>query len=468
MFGEKKLKQVAKQALSYSKADQTSLRQGYGRQAEVIIFVYDRGLTRFANSQIHQNVAADLASVQVRAVVGPSAQRLAQGSGRGAKIGVASANSLAKDSLKKVVEKAYQLARLQKVDPHFISLPAPTAIQKINSFSEKTAKLTPAAKAKMVADVIKVAKDAKLTASGAFDTDIAEIGIANSLGVWAYHASTSANLTTIFLGEDSTGYAGEAATDVSKIKYQEVAKKAAEKALKSRKPVEIKPGDYEVVLEPAALDEVLFYFSWLGPNARIYHEEASFLTGKLGQKVFSENLTITEDAYDERGFPMPFDFEGVPKKSLPIVEKGVFKNVVYDSYHAGKHSGELTGHALPAPNTWGPIPGHLRIEPGDKALEEMIKDVKKGLLVTRFWYIRMLHPKLMNITGMTRDGTFLIRNGEIVGAVKNMRFTQSTPEAFSNVVSVGHDLKLEASHGQSNLVPAVHISSWHFSGVTQF
>ncbi len=466
MLGENKLKQISKKVLGFSKADQT----------EVLILSGERGLTRFANSQIHQNVAHDAASVQVRAVVGPSAQRLAplglssgrrQGS-RGARVGVASTNSLTRDSLKKVVDKAYQLAKLSKVDPHFVSLPAPAKIQKITSFSEKTASLTPAAKAKIVAEVIKIAKDSKLTASGAFDTDISEIGIVNSLGVWAYHASTSANLSTIFAGVDSTGYAGEHTVDVSKIKHQELAKKAAEKALKSRRPVEIKTGDYEVVLEPAVLDEVLFYFSWLGPNARIYHEEASFLTGKLGQKSFSDKLTIWEDAYDPRGFPMSFDFEGVPKKSLPIVEKGVFKNVVYDSYHAGKHGGELTGHALPAPNTWGPIPGHLKIEPGDKTLEEMIKDVKKGLLVTRFWYIRILHPKLMNITGMTRDGTFLIKDGEIVGAVKNMRFTQSIPEAFSAIVSVGKDLKLEASYGQSNLVPAIHISSWHFSGVTQF
>lgn len=445
MLGESKLKKIARQALGFSKADQT----------EVLIFVYDRGLTRFANSQIHQNVAHDYASVQVRAVVGK-------------KIGVASGNSLTRESLKKVVRKANELAKFQKEDPHFVSLPAAQKIKKTGGFSKKTADLTPAKKAKMVADVIKTAVDAKLTASGAFDTSISEIAVANSLGVWAYQASTSANLSTIFLGKDSTGYAEEHSGDISKIDHLKIAKTARDKALKSKKPIEAKEGDYEVILESAAMDEALFYFSWLGPNARVYHEEASFLTGKLGKKVFSDKLTIWEDAYDVRGYPIGFDFEGVPKKSLPIVEKGVFKNIVYDSYHAGKHKGEQTGHALPAPNTWGPIPAHLRIEPGDKTIEEMIKDVKKGLLITRFWYIRMLHPKLLNITGMTRDGTFLIENGEIVAPVKNMRFTQSIPEAFSNIISVGRDLKLEASYGQSNLVPAMHISGFHFSGVTQF
>lgn len=445
MQGEKKLKQVAKQALGYSNADQT----------EVIIFVYDRGLTRFANSQIHQNVAHDYASVQIRAIIGK-------------RIGVASTNSLTKETIEKVVKKANELAKLQEEDPHFVSLPKPEKIKKINGFSKKTADLTPDKKAKVVADVIKIAKDAKLVASGAFDTSLSEIAIANSLGIWAYHASTSANFSTVFLGDDSTGYAEEHAGDVFKINHFQIAKTARDKALKSKKPKEIPAGDYEVILEPAALDEVLFYFSWLGPNARVYYEEASFLTGKLGKRVFSEKLSISEDAYDPRGYAIAFDFEGVPKKSLPIVEKGVFKNIVYDSYHAQKHKGEQTGHALPAPNTWGPIPAHLRIEPGAKTIEEMIKDVKKGLLITRFWYIRMLHPKLMNITGMTRDGTFLVKNGEIVGPVKNMRFTQSIPDAFSNIISVGKNLKLEASYGQSNLVPAMHIGSWHFSGVTQF
>lgn len=461
MLGENKLKQIAKQALNFSKAGQT----------EVLIFVHDRSLTRFANSQIHQNVAHDYASIQVRAVIGPSthsANSVQSGSGQGAKIGVASGNSLTKESSKKVVQKANELAKLQKEDPHFVSLPKPEKIQKIGGFSKKTASLTPTKKAKMVAEVIKTAKQAKLTASGAFDTSISEVAIANSLGVWAYQASTSANLSTIFLGRDSTGYAEEHTSDISKIDHLKIAKTARDKALTSKKPIDIPAGDYEVILEPAALDEALFYFSWLGPNARVYHEEASFLTGKLGKKVFSDKLTIWEDAYDTRGFPVGFDFEGVPKKALPIVERGVFKNVVYDSYHAQKHKGKETGHALPAPNTWGPIPTHLRIEPGDKTLEEMIRDVKKGLLITRFWYIRMLHPKLLNITGMTRDGTFLIKNGKIIAPVKNMRFTQSIPEAFSNIISVGKDLKLEASYGQSNLVPAMHISGFHFSGVTQF
>jgi len=445
MFGEKKLKEIAKQALSYSKATQT----------EVLLMIYDRGLTRFANSQIHQNVAHDEVYVQVRAVIDQ-------------KIGVASTNKLDRDSLKRVVERATLLAKLQKKDPYFKSLPKPQKITKIGGFSQKTAQFGPAKKAKIVADVIKIAKEENLTASGAFDTSVSEIAVANSHGVWAYHPSTSVSLSTILQGIDSSGFAAEYASDVSKIDHLEVARRAREKAIKSKNPKAAKPGDWEVILEPAAVDEMLSYFSWLGPNARVYYEEASFLTEKLGQKVFSDKLTILEDAYDTRGLPFPFDFEGHPKRKVPIVERGVFKNIVYDSYHAAKHGGKNTGHALPAPNTWGPIPGHLKFEPGDLDLAEMIKKIKRGLLVSRFWYIRMLHPKILNITGMTRDGTFLIQNGEIVGSVKNMRFTESIPQAFANILGVGSQLKLEAGQGGANLVPALHISNFHFSGVTKF
>jgi len=440
MLGEKKLKQIAKEALSFSQADQT----------EILLLVHDRGLTRFANSQIHQNVAHDENYVQIRSVVGQ-------------KIGVASTNKLDKDSLKKVVEKANILAKLQKEDPHFKSLPKPKKIKKLDGFFTHTASLTPAKRAKIVADIIRIAKDASLIASGAFDTSVSEMAVANSHGVWAYHPSTSVSLSTVILGDDSSGFASYYSSDILTIDHLSLAKKAVDKAVKGKKPKEPDPGDWEVILEPAAVSEMLSYFSWLGPNARIYHEEASFLTGKLGKKVFSENLTIWDDAYDPRGFPIPFDFEGHPKKKITIVEKGVFKNVVYDSYYAGKHGGENTGHALPAPNTWGPIPGHLVLEPGEKSEEEMIKSIKKGLLISRFWYVRMLHPKILNITGMTRDGTFLIENGEISGALKNMRFTQSIPEALANVQAVGNKLKLEAGFGGANLVPALHIGKFHFS-----
>jgi len=224
-------------------------------------------------------------------------------------------------------------------------------------------------------------------------------------------------------------------------------------------------------LEPQAVSEMLAFFAWLGPNARIYHEEASHFSGRLGETVFSEKVTIVDDPLDPEGIPMPFDFEGVPKRRLEIIKEGVLRNLVYDSYHAGKYGEENTGHGLPAPNTEGPIPLHLRLEPGEKSLEEMIKGVKKGILVSRLWYVRTLNPRYLTITGMTRDGTFLIENGQVVGGVKNLRFNQSIPEALQNVVEIGKKLttltSLEMEFG-ANRLPALRIGNWHFTSGTEF
>ena len=485
MLGEAKLKKIAKTVLNLSRASQT----------EVLIIGGERGLTRFANSQIHQNVAEEGTWVQVRAVINPltpsgrsgrpsikaSTELSRMSSGRGAKIGVASTNDLSSAGLAKVVEKAANMTKLSKVDPHFVSLPtnqkkpllrrghSTLRASDSKSFGGQAKKtLTPTEKAKIVGDIIRIAKADKLIASGAFDSNLSEIAVANSQGVWGYHVGTQENLQTVLLGRNSTGFAQQISSHIGKIDHKKLAKRAVTKALESKNPIEIEAGDYEVILEPPAVAEMMLFFSYLGPNARIYHEEASFLTGKLGQKLFSEKLTVHDDPLHAETIIAPFDYEGHPKSKLTIIDKGVFANIVYDSYHAGKHGGKNTGHALPAPNTEGPIPTHLVFEPGEVSVGDMIKNVKKGILVTRFWYVRMLHHRLLNITGMTRDGTFLIKNGEIVGAVRNLRFTQSIPEALANVVSVGNELKLEEGWGGANLVPALHISKFHFSGVTEF
>lgn len=453
MVGEKKLREIAKKALSFSNASET----------EIVLFVADHGLTRFANSQIHQNVAWEDLGVSVRVVMNPSAD-----SGRGARVGVASTNSFSDSSLRDVVGRAQELARLQEEDPHFVSLPKPEKHSEIEKFIHR---VTPQERAEAVATIIKKARAKKITASGAFDSTITEVAIANSHGVWAYHASSASDLSTILMGETSTGFGAQLGRKAQDIDAEAVAERAISKVIMGSEPIEVKPGKWDVILEPQAVNEMMAFFSWLGPNARIYHEEASHFSGKLGQKVVGENITIIDDPLDPEGLPMPFDFEGAAKKPLPIIEKGILKNLVYDSYHAGKHKTRNTAHALPAPNTSGPIPLHLKLETGSKSLEGMIKGVKKGLLVTRLWYVRVLNPRSLAITGMTRDGTFLIKNGEIVGGVKNLRFNQSIPDALSRVVAIEDRLtplsSFETELG-TNQMPSMHISGWNFTSGTEF
>ncbi|MBI2405839.1 TldD/PmbA family protein [Candidatus Microgenomates bacterium] len=462
MVGEKKLHEIAKKVLSLSRALRPAQAFGSEAQArrgkletEVLLFVTDHGLTRFANSQIHQNVAWEDVGISVRVVIGK-------------RIGVASTNSFAPSALRDVVRRAESLAKLQREDPHFKSLPKPQKLPKVAQWVHQA---TPEERAAAVSTIITKAREKKITASGAFDSVITEIVVANSHGVWAYHVSSASDLSTILLGKDSTGFGAQLGRKVADINAEDVAQQAIEKVERGTKPLEVKPGEWDVILEPQAVNEMMAFLAWLGPNARIYHEQASYFSGRLGEKVVGKNISIYDDPISEEGFPMPFDFEGVPKRKVEIIKEGVLKNLVYDSYHAGKHDAPNTGHALPAPNTGGPMPLHLVIEPGKKGMEEMIKGVKKGLLVTRFWYVRVLNPRHLSITGMTRDGTFLIKDGEIVGGVKNLRFNQSIPEALSSVAAISNTAvplsSFELEIG-SNRMPALHIKRWNFTSGTEF
>lgn len=477
MVGEVKLKKIADKVLGMCKADPPSQDSGEASEVEVLLFVTDHGLTRFANSQIHQNVAYEDLGISVRVALDSLTSKVSPAGKsdtfevsrrRGAKIGVASTNSFNPKALRDAVKRAEELAKLNKVDPYFKGLLKPKKLPKAERVINEVA---PSHRADAVAEIIRQAKDKKITASGAFDSVVTEVAVANSHGLWAYHVTSASDLSTILLGKSSTGFAGQVGKRAEEVDAREVGRRAVEKVEKGRNPITVKPGEWDVILEPQAVNEMLAFFAWLGPNARIYHEQASHFSGKLGQKVVGENISIYDDPVSPEGFPMPFDFEGHPKKPLAIIEHGVLKNLVYDSYHAGKFKAKNTGHALPAPNTGGPVPLHLTFEVGSKTLEEMIQSVKRGLLVTRLWYVRVLNPRTLSITGMTRDGTFLIKNGKIVGGVKNMRFNQSIPEALSNVVEVGRDAvplsSFELEIG-SNRMPALHIKNWNFTSGTEF
>lgn len=445
MIDKQQLKKISEDILSSSKAEQT----------EVLLSVSDNTLTRFANNEIHQNVAWKNVGVSVRVIIKKN------------KVGVASTNALDSTSLKNVLEKAIRLAKLQEPDPYFQSLPEPHPLPQVDQ-STYTAREEDLSYG--VHEIISTAQKNSLTASGAYANDAYTLAIANSLGVWAYHEGSSCNLSTVVIGESSSGFSADVGRTTHDINAQEVGKTAVQKTIESKNPESIDPGEYEVIFEPQAVSEMLAFFQWYGPNARIYHEQASPLSGQMDKQVFGTNITLIDDPFHPEIFPMPFDYEGQPKEKLTIVKAGVLKNIAYDSYNAKRFQAKNTGHALPAPNTLGPIPLHMYLAPGKKSRSEMIRSVKRGLLVTRLWYVRVLNPKTLNITGMTRDGTFLIENGKIVKAVKNLRFNQSIPEALNNVLGIENKLtKLASFEGELvGLMPAVHIGKWHFTSGTLF
>jgi predicted Zn-dependent protease len=444
MKGEAYFKEITDFVLGKSGADET----------EVVISASDFGLTRFANNQIHQNLVRERVQVGIRAVLGK-------------KIGVLGINSLEKEALGRAVEEAVELARNQREDKAYPGLPRSTKYTQIKAFSEKTASFAPKQRAKEVQKTIKQAKSSKLGSFGAFSTGVTELVVANSHGLFGYFPQTEASFSTTMMGESSSGYGSSLNLDVGKLEIEEEAKKAIKTVLKGRNPEPIEPGEYEVVLSPEAVNSMLTYLSYLAFGARAYHEDRSFLSGKLGKKVMDEKITISDDALDGRGMPMPFDLEGSAKKRIMLIEKGVAKTIVYDSYLASKYKGKNTGHGLAAPNTLDALAGHLVLAPGGSSEAEMLKGIKKGLYVSRFWYVNAHHHKSLTITGLTRDGTFLIENGEISQPVVNLRFTQSIPEALSGVVAVGSRVKVMESWLGANLAPALRIRRFRFTGLSQ-
>jgi len=446
MLGEEKIRQITAKVLGLSQADQT----------EVLIFSDDRQLTRFANSYIHQNVAESNVRVRVRAVIGK-------------RVGVASTNNTSGESLQKAVETASEVARLQPENPDFISLPEPAPTPEVRAFSEATAGFTPESRARVVGDICRRAVESGLVASGAFSTSVREIAVTNSLDVFAYFPTTLGNLNTVIMGDDSSGYGASTAWDVEQIDAEAVGAGAVDKALRGRNPRQIAPGRYTVILGEHATNDIVQVLSYIGLGALAVQEGRSFMCNRFGQQIVDSAISLWDDGLDPTGLPLPFDFEGVPKRRVSLIENGIAMNVVYDSYTAGREGKTCTGHGQPAPNTRGPLPTNMFMAHGQATLEEMIASTERGILVTRFWYTRPVHPKLAIITGMTRDGTFLIEKGEVSYPVKNLRFTQSYLDTLSSVEMVGGTTRLIGGEAASNgnRVPALKLAEFEFTGVTE-
>jgi predicted Zn-dependent protease len=427
---------------------------------EIAFIRTSSGLTRYANSYIHQNVNEDNAQILFRAV-------------NGQKIGVASTNSLVMADLKATLKNAIEIAKYQKDNKNFPGLPGPESYPEIDTYFESTASFSPKDRAREVKKIFVRANRRKFTAAGAYATGEGEIAIFNTRGVRCYQAVTSASINIIAMSDSSSGYSSGLSRKVEDIDTAALAEVAVEKAFVGKKPKPLEAGDYEVILEPAAVAALFEWVNIIGFGSKAYNDKTSFLSDKIGQKVMSDSITIYDDAYDTSAVAMPFDFEGVPKKKVFFVENGIGKGVVFDRLSGKKAGMPSTGHALTAnQHGEGAIAFNIFIGSGDKSREEMIASVKKGVLVTRFHYINGFidTPKAV-LTGMTRDGAYLIEDGQIKYGVKNMRFTDSVLRCFSTVKGISRDRQLISSWWDSIgciAAPTIHLGSFKFTGTTDF
>ncbi len=438
---------LAERALAYAEAAGAT-------EVEALVSADDLSLTRFANSEIHQNVAESNTQLNLRVVIGR-------------RVGVASSNHLDDEGLRRLAEAATAIARNSEELEDWGGLPGPTTITDIpDAFAMATASATPERRADGVRAVISAADEAGVVAYGSFSTGTEILGIANSKGVRAAQRRTSAQLLTVTMAPDGgSGYAERASVDVDEIDADAVGREAASKARATENPVAVEPGDWPVVLEEYAVVDILSMLGYVGFSALAVQEERSF--AEPGKRIGSDLVTIVDDGSDRATLPMAFDYEGVAKQRVALVEAGVCRDVVYDAQTAARAGRASTGHGLPAPNAYGPFPLNMAMAAGATPRADLMAGMDRGLLVTRFHYTNPVHPKLAIVTGMTRDGTFLIEGGRIVGPVRNLRFTQSYLTALAATSAVSSERRTLRGDFGGVVVPAVRVDSWTFTGATE-
>ena len=430
-----------------------AMREGV-TEAEALVMAEDSALTRFANSEIHQNVAETSVMVNLRVVVGK-------------RVGVASSDRTDEEGLRRLAASAAAIARVVEELDDWGGLPGPTDIQDLPvAYSSVTAGASPEFRAEAVRAVIAAADEAGVIAYGSFATGLESTAIANSNGARAAGTRTTSQLITVSMGPGGgTGYAEAAAVDASTIDAAEIGREAAGKARATANATSIEPGDYPVVLEEYAVVDLVHMLGYLGFSALSVQEERSFV--EPGKRIGSDLVTIIDDGYDPDGLPLWFDYEGVAKQRVSLIERGVCRDVVYDTQTAARAGVTSTGHGLPAPNSYGPFPLNMVMAAGTSSREELIGGLDRGLLVTRFHYTNPVHPKLAIVTGMTRDGTFLVEDGQIVGPVKNLRYTQSYLAALAGTVAVGRERRTLKGDLGGVVVPALRLEGWTFTGTTE-
>ncbi len=444
-------------------------------EIECLFYGGDSALTRFANNTIHQNVADENFGVSVRTVFG----------GRTAR---ATTNKFDDESLRRVVQASESLARVQQEDPDLLSVPntggdARASTERAEAtptrYFEETAALTPAERADAVGKIVSIAQKQKVTAAGIFASSQAVEGVFNSRGLQDWHPQTSAEISITMLARDSSGWQKANSPNVANLDPAALANIAASKAANSAAPREIAPGKYTVILESSAvLDMVGFAFFDFGGLAIL--DQRSFLSNRISTRLFGENITIWDDVSHPLQSGSPFDGEGMRRQKVQLVESGVVKRLVYARASAEKMKRseyaskvgpiEATGHGFPIPNEMGEAPMNIVFEPtrNSKTVNQMIASTERGILVTRLWYIREVDPYEKILTGMTRDGTFLVEDGKVARGIRNFRFNQSLIDMLSNVEQMSTPVRTSGEESFDMVVPAMKVNGFNFTEVTKF
>ena len=427
------------------------------KQIELVYIETRTALSRFAENVIHQNM--DQADHRVMARVG-----------LGDRVGLAVGNSIETDAIKSLVKSATEIAENQGPDASFPGfVKSAPVIDTPGAFSSATAELSPIGRAMAIKSAVETCKKENLSAAGLFKTEVKATAVVNSLGTAQYLAETGTefSLTASDDAASASGWVTAYNRDVNKLEIPKLTQTAVRKAVLSRNPQPLPSGEYTVILEPAAVGQLLLMLGFLGFSGKSFAGGRGFMSGKIGEKITGENITIVEDPFAPEMAGMPFDYEGVPKQRVVLIENGVARGVVFDRRYAKMTGKESTGHALPPDNSYGPYPRNMALAPGTVPFEQLIASTDDGILITQFWYLNFLNPGRVQVTGTTRDGTFLIKGGVIDKPIKNMRATPAILDVFANVEAIAQERVLYPQYSSVMLVPGMKVRKFALSEETE-
>lgn len=437
-----------------------AVRAAEGDEADASVHVERSGFARFADSAVHQPTLIRDVSVTVRVV-------------RDGRVGCATTNRTDDEGLAAAAARAGDAADSSPVDPGFPGLQEPAAVPDADGYDDATAALSPEEQAESAATAIAAAPDLGLY--GYYTSAVTELAVASTTGHSVAQAITDASVLALAASDEASGYAEATSWRAGDLNPAAVAREAAEKAARTQGADTVDAGTYRAVLEPYAISELLFYFGFTSLNALALLEGRSYLSGRLGERLFQESFTLWDDGLDPRGYPKAFDLEGVPKQRVRLVEEGVARDVVWDRRTAKQadDSRVSTGHGLSAPaQGFGPIPFNLSMAGGDAAsVDELAERVGDGIYVTRLHYLGVVDPREGIITGMTRDGTFRVEGGRVTKPLVNLRFTTSFPALAAGLLGLTEEVALvnrsdfyDERYPFGTLVPAVATEAFTIVG----
>ncbi|MFQ6615445.1 MAG: TldD/PmbA family protein [Fidelibacterota bacterium] len=431
---ERESKEVGERILALSSSDEVRVNLYGGRS----------GNTRFALNSITTSGEEDTLSVQVTSYFG---SRHATSSG----------TEIDDESLKRIVESAETAARFSPEDPEYVPELGPQDYLDIDTFFATTARATPRLRIRGAESAIEPSLRENLESAGFFEHGYAFSAVMNNRGLFAYARTTNASFSVTVRTPDGTGsgWASDGSRNVRKVDYRDTSRRAIQKAAASRDPKTLEPGSYPVILEPQAVADFI-RFAGFSMNARYADEGRSFFSkpgggNKIGEKVAGENITLMSDPTHPELLGRPFWSDGLPARKHVWIENGILKQLFYDRYWAREKGKEPTG-----------FPSNMALKGEDGTLEDLIRDTDRAVLVTRFWYIRFVDPQTILLTGLTRDGTFWVENGEIQYAIKNFRFNESPVAMLNHVTGM---TRPERAGGM--LVPAIRASQFTFSSLSE-